>query len=128
MNIFKSLTNDLKSQYFVSFVILISPLLLEVNCRSVLNKSSPENTSIDPDTFIRLNQALDRLLVQLYGDIEPRQELFWEPQHSNHIGDDNALHYTNEWLVHVSQGKEAADHLAVQSGYENLGEVRDKNC
>jgi len=120
MESFNKLTrNSFRScQLLLKYTLVILCLVkVEVNCRTL------QNVSESRLPLERLNEALDNLLFQLYGDIEPRQELFWEPHHSNHIGDENALHYTNEWLVHVNGGKEAADSLAARSGYENLGEV-----
>lgn len=99
---------------------LLQKQLMLVDGRSTSDKSNAESASI-------LNQALDELLQKLYGDIEPRDEILWNTKHSEHVGDDNAIHYSNEWLVHVPNGKEAADGLAAQSGYENLGEVRTRS-
>lgn len=76
--------------------------------------------------YNHVNEALDRLIEMLYGDIEPKNEIFWEPPHSSHIGHDNALHYTNEWLVHVTGGDEEANRIAAAAGYENLGQVRQE--
>lgn len=95
---------------------LVLQQLVLVECKSTRKDSSVSG----------LNQALDGLLLKLYGDIEPRDEILWNTKHAEHVGDDNAIHYSNEWLVYV-QEKEAADRLAAQSGYENLGEVRTRS-
>ncbi|OXA64410.1 Neuroendocrine convertase 1 [Folsomia candida] len=93
---------------------LVLQQLVLVECKSTRKDSSVSG----------LNQALDGLLLKLYGDIEPRDEILWNTKHAEHVGDDNAIHYSNEWLVYV-QEKEAADRLAAQSGYENLGELKE---
>lgn len=41
-----------------------------------------------------------------------------------HDGRETADNYANEWIVHIqSESIQAADDLAFQLGYENLGEV-----
>lgn len=87
------------------------------------------NNSKTDEYYNHVNEALDRLIEMLYGDIEPRNEIFaWEPPHSSHLGHDNALHYTNEWLVHVTGGDQEANRIATAAGYENMGQVKNNIC
>lgn len=91
--------------------------------------SALANNSRTDEYYNHVNEALDRLIEMLYGDIEPKNEIFaWEPPHSSHVGHDNALHYTNEWLVHVTGGDQEANRIATAAGYENKGQVKDNIC
>ncbi|ODM92521.1 Neuroendocrine convertase 1 [Orchesella cincta] len=74
--------------------------------------------------YSNVNGALDRLIEMLYGDIEPKSVLFREPLYASHAGLDNALHYTNEWVVHIDGGDQEANRIAEKAGYVNLGQVK----
>ena len=52
--------------------------------------------------------------------------IFWSiflSVHAFHDGRETASLYSNEWVVHVEGNEEAADILADNLGYENLGEI-----
>lgn len=58
--------------------------------------------------------------------LNPRNnEILYEPRHSEHSGHDDAINFTNEWIVHVPNGDEQANQVALETGYENLGLVRN---
>jgi hypothetical protein len=40
-----------------------------------------------------------------------------------HQGHEDAQHYSNEWLVRLEGGPDVAESLALQLGYEFLGQV-----
>lgn len=71
----------------------------------------------------KLDRTVQNVLDRLYGDIEPVEEIFPGLNHPNHIGEENAQHFTNEWVVHIPGGKHNADFVASDAGYENAGQV-----
>jgi len=72
----------------------------------------------------RYEHNLDDLLRNLYGEyFEPESELFYEPRFASHGGTENAIQYTNEWLVYVPGGEQQAHQLANDTGYVILGAV-----
>ena len=38
---------------------------------------------------------------------------------------ENVHHFTSEWVVRVKQGKEVADRVAFENGYENIKQVSE---
>lgn len=142
MNYFNQLTkafalvNTLQVFFFAVVLIIVPASEARARVVNDFNNTSPtfegggNGVMAPPDSNIsraqfygNINGALDRLIEMLYGDIEPKSELFWEPQHSSHVGHDNAIHFTNEWLVHIDGGDEEAAKIAAEAGYENFGQV-----
>lgn len=41
------------------------------------------------------------------------------------IARQDQTHYSNEFAVHIPNGKEAADEIATRHGFVNVGQVRD---
>jgi proprotein convertase subtilisin/kexin type 1 len=69
-------------------------------------------------------KKLDLLLLRIHDSLDDNNGILWEPRHSKHSGHDNALNFTNEWIVHIPNGDEHANMVAREAGYVNLGPVK----
>lgn len=125
--------NNLLRINFLKLFLLIW-LVINQNVYLVLSDDKLNNFNNATDQNINWMQTNNKTQFDILSDVNggrSRQGIYDEHSHHDIISDDDILldnHFTSTWAVHIPGGVSAADRVAAEHGFRNLGKVSDHLC